>query len=68
MPITVTQLERKFFFDGRRLADPDPSLPIEEVRAQYATTYPALNNASYTEENTDSGLKIVFTTAVGTKG
>lgn len=68
MPLKVKQLNRAFFYDGHRLADPDPSLSVEDVRAHYAPMYPALNNASYTEEIADSVVKISFTTAVGTKG
>jgi hypothetical protein len=34
MALTAKMLPREFYFDGgRRLADPDPSLSIDEVRA-----------------------------------
>ena len=68
MPLKRSQVQRKFSFDGRSLADPDPNLSIDEVRQHYAGAYPALNNASYEEEVTDSGVTIKFTTAVGSKG
>ena len=51
MALKIRTLQRDFFLDGRRIVDPNPALSIDEVRAHYAGTYPALNNASYEEEN-----------------
>lgn len=69
MALRATRLPREFYFDGgRRLADPDPSLSIDEVRAHYVGVHPGLNNASYEEEITDTAHKVRFTSAVGTKG
>lgn len=70
MAITRSPLQRKFYFDNKPLADPDPNLSIEEVRRHYAgmAGNAALNNASYEEEVTDKVIKIKFTTAVGSKG
>ena len=69
MPLTTKALPREFYFDGgRRLADPDPSLSIEDVRAHYIGVHPGLNNASYEEAITDTAHKVRFTSAVGTKG
>jgi PRTRC genetic system protein C len=68
MALKRSSLQRKFTFDGRPLADPDPNLSIDQVRQFYATEYPALNNASYEEEVTDTAVVIKFTTAVGSKG
>jgi PRTRC genetic system protein C len=68
MALKATPLNRSFYYDGRLLADPDPALSIEDVRAHYTGVYPDLNNASYTEEITDTAVKITFTAAVGTKG
>ena len=68
MALKRSQLQRKFTFDGRPLADPDLNLSIDEVRQHYAGAYPALNNASYEEETTDNAVVIRFTTAVGSKG
>jgi PRTRC genetic system protein C len=68
MPLKTRTLEREFIYDGRRLADPNPQLDIEDVRGHYAGTYPALNNASYEQEVTGNAIKVTFTTAIGRKG
>lgn len=71
MAITRSQPQRKFSFNGKSLADPDPNLSIEQVRRYYARSpgMAAINNASYDEEVTDKGVvKIKFTTAIGSKG
>jgi PRTRC genetic system protein C len=68
MALKRSPLLRKFTFDGRPLADPDPNLSIDEVRQHYAGAYPALNNASYEQDVTDKAVVINFTTAVGSKG
>ncbi len=68
MALKTTQLQREFTLDGRKLADPNPELSVEDVRAYYTGTYPSLNNASYQEEVTGTAVKITFTTAIGSKG
>ncbi len=68
MAVTITPLPREFYLDGRKIADPNPALSIEQVRTFYQATYPALNNASFTEETTARARKVTFTTAVGSKG
>ena len=68
MALKTKTLQREFFLDGRRIADPNPALTIDDVRAHYAGTYPALNNASYEEETTETAVKVTFKTSIGTKG
>ena len=68
MPLKTTTLQREFLLDGRRLADPNPDLSVEEVRTHYSGIYPALNNASYQQEVTGHAIKVTFTTAIGSKG
>ena len=68
MALTTTSLPREFSLDGRKLADPNPALSIEEVRTHYTGIYPALNNSSYEEEITGKARVIRFTTSVGHKG
>ncbi len=68
MALTTSALPRDFIVDGRKLADPNPALSIEEVRTYYAGIYPALNNASYEEQLSDRARTITFTTSVGHKG
>ena len=50
MALKTMTLPREFILDGRKLADPNPSLSIEDVRTHYTGIYPALNNASYEEK------------------
>ncbi len=68
MALTTTSLPRDFILDGRKLADPNPALSIEEVRAHYTGIYPALNNSSYEEQLTDRTRMVTFTTSIGHKG
>ncbi len=68
MALTTSALPRDFIVDGRKLADPNPALSIEEVRTYYAGIYPALNNSSYEEQLTDRARTITFTTSIGHKG
>jgi PRTRC genetic system protein C len=66
--LKTISLQRSFYLDGRRLADPDRSFTIEEVRAHYAGIHPELNNSTYTEEIGDQEQKITFSTSIGHKG
>ena len=52
MALKTVALPRTFYSSGRKLADPNPALSIEEVRAHYAGIYPELNNSSFEEEIT----------------
>jgi PRTRC genetic system protein C len=66
--LKTISLQRSFFLEGRRLAEPDSAFTIEEVRAHYAGIHPELNNSTYTEEITDKEHKITFSTSIGHKG
>lgn len=68
MALMTVSMPREFILDGRKLADPDPALSIEEVRTHYTGIYPALNNSSYEEQLTDTARRITFSTSVGHKG
>ena len=68
MALKTIALPRTFYSSGRKLADPNPALSIEEVRAHYAGIYPELNNSSFEEEITGAEHKITFSTSVGHKG
>lgn len=68
MALKINSLQRSFYLDGRKIADPNPALSIEEVRAFYAGTYPELNNSSFTEEVTGTEHKVTFSNSVGHKG
>lgn len=68
MALMTVSIPREFILDGRKLADPDPALSIEEVRTHYTGIYPALNNSSYEEQLTATARRITFSTSVGHKG
>ena len=68
MALMTVSMPREFILDGRKLADPDPALSIEEVRTHYTGIYPALNNSSYEEQLTEHARTITFSTSVGHKG
>ncbi len=68
MALKTVTLPREFILDGRKLADPNPGLSIEEVRTHYTGIYPALNNASFEEQLTDRAQVVTFTTSIGHKG
>ncbi len=66
--IKTISLPRNFYVNGRRIADPNPDLPIDEVRTFLSGTYPELNNSSYTQESTQAEIKVTFSSSVGHKG
>jgi PRTRC genetic system protein C len=68
MALKTVALPRTFYSSGRKLADPNPALSIEEVRTHYAGIYPELNNASFEEEITGTEHKVTFSGSVGHKG
>jgi PRTRC genetic system protein C len=69
MAIKVEKMTRDFVFNNIHLPDPNPDLPIEQVLAIHAVTYPEITTAAI-EGPEMKGNKIVYTfsRAVGTKG
>ena len=70
MAMQQEAIVRKFSYNGLTLADPDPTMPADEVRAMYARQqFPELNN-SVVEGPTTKGNESVYTfaRAVGSKG
>lgn len=65
----IEQLEREFSYNGVRLADPLPSMPLTQVRDFYANVYPEIVSADI-EGPKHVGNKTIYTfrRAVGTKG
>jgi PRTRC genetic system protein C len=61
-------MARIFVVDGRELPDPDPKLPVDEVRKQLSEFFPELANADTREEKRDDEVRFVFTRRIGTKG
>lgn len=63
------KLTRKFAYNGVNLADPDPSMSVDQVRDVYVATYPELAVAQV-EGPTFKGNQAIysFRRAVGEKG
>ena len=65
----INLVEREFVYHGTTLADPNPKLPIEDVRSFYATQFPELTNAAITGlETVGDRLRYTFERAIGSKG
>jgi PRTRC genetic system protein C len=69
----AARTRRIFMYGTMRLADPNPAMTPQEVKAHHATTYPDLVSASVTLEKTEekNGAKIEtwqLKRSVGTKG
>jgi PRTRC genetic system protein C len=65
----IQQTERLFRYSGGLvLPDPDPSLGIEALRQEYASSYPEIITAAVTGPELVDGRQVfTFKTAVGTK-
>lgn len=61
-------MARIFVYDQREFPDPDPKLPIDEVRKQLAEFFPELANAEAREERRGEDTVVTFTKRIGTKG
>ena len=62
-------LGRDFVYHGTILADPDPTLSIEEVRSFYTHQFPELTIAAITgPETVGNRLRYRFERAIGCKG
>lgn len=65
----VTEIKRTFAYNGLKLPDPNPSLPVEQVKAMFAMQFPELNNSVVEGPVTKDGVaSYTFTRAVGSKG
>ena len=61
-------MARIFVYDGREFPDPDPKLPVEEVRKQLSEFFPELGNADTREEKRGEDTAYTFSKRIGTKG
>jgi PRTRC genetic system protein C len=69
MALKVEKMIREFSFNGIKLADPNPDLPVEKVREIHAMTYPEITTAAIEgPEPRGNRLVYTFSRAVGTKG
>jgi PRTRC genetic system protein C len=69
MSLTANPVRRLFLYSGRMLADPDPSLTPEQVKAFFSNIYPDLANAVIQEARFEGETQTYeFQRAMGTKG
>ena len=61
-------MARVFVYDGREHPDPDPSLPIEEVKGIFAGFFPEVATAEVCTTTRDEDQVVEFVRRVGTKG
>ena len=61
-------MARIFRYDGREFPDPDPRMPVEDVRKQLGEFFPELANADTREEKRGDDTIYTFTKRIGTKG
>ena len=61
-------MARLFVYDGREFPDPDPKLPVEDVRKLFAEFFPELLNAETREEKRGPDTVYTLTKRIGTKG
>jgi PRTRC genetic system protein C len=61
-------MARMFIYDGREFPDPDPQLPVDEVRKQLAEFFPELASADTRQEQRGEDTVVSFTKRIGTKG
>lgn len=59
---------RKFVYDGRDFADPDPTMTVDEVRSSMVPFFPELANAQVSEAKEGDDTVHTFTRRTGTKG
>jgi PRTRC genetic system protein C len=69
MPLTITKMTRLFQFNGIRLPDPNPNMPVDDVKALYAAQYPELATAVVNgPEAVGDKMRYTFERAIGSKG
>ena len=59
---------RVFVYDGREHPDPDPELPVEEVRHIFAGFFPEVATAEVRTTQREDDEVVEFVRRVGTKG
>lgn len=59
---------RIFVYDGRRFPDPDPDMPVDQVKKSLADFFGELTNATSEERVEGDDTIIEFKRTVGTKG
>ncbi len=70
MTIQAKRMPRVISYNGIKIADPNPSLPMDGVKDLLAVQFPEITTASIEgpEAAADGSLKYTFRRAVGAKG
>lgn len=69
MAIRETTITRRFMYNSVMLADPSPSMSLQQVQTLYSAQYPELLNATIEGPVTKGSVSTYkFVRAVGTKG
>ncbi|HTD56346.1 MAG TPA: PRTRC system protein C [Silvibacterium sp.] len=62
-------LPREFYYQGLRIPDPNPQMPVDEVRELLTPSYPEIATATVTgPEDMGTALRYTFARAIGSKG
>ena len=61
-------MARVFVYDGREHPDPDPSLPVKDVKRIFADFFPEVATAEVRTTQRDEDEVVEFVRRVGTKG
>lgn len=61
-------MARVFVYDGREHPDPDPSLPVDEVKRVFADFFPEVATAEARTAQRGDDQVVEFVRRVGTKG
>jgi PRTRC genetic system protein C len=61
-------MARVFVYDGREHPDPDPSLPVEEVKRLFSDFFPEVATAEVRTTQRGEDQVVEFVRRVGTKG
>ncbi len=69
MALSAARMARIFVFNGVRLPDPNSNMPVDDVKALYATQYPELATAVvHGPEAVGDKMRYTFERAIGSKG
>ena len=67
--LKTTLLPREFVYNGAKIPDPNPAMPVEQVRELLTAAYPEIATASITgPEDAGRVLRYTFNRAIGSKG
>jgi PRTRC genetic system protein C len=69
MSLTASAIQRTFFYNGRALPDPDPTMTPEQVKQYYSAIHAELTNAVVEGGSLAGNTQTFeFRRGIGTKG